>query len=66
MSSVQELFWCDLRDEQGCLLHAPDCNQRNCFVVQGEKQETNTDGKAKLLDHWRCTITCAFCDRRKH
>ena len=66
MSNVQDLFWCDDRDEQGCLLHAPDCNQRDCFVVQGKKQETDTGGKAKLPDHYRCTITCAFCGKRKH
>ena len=59
MSNVQELFWCDARDEQGYLLHAPDCDQ-------GKKQETNTSGKAKLLDHYRCTITCALCGKRKH
>ena len=35
-------------------------------VVQGKKQETNTGGKAKLPDHYRCTITCAFCGKRKH
>ena len=31
-----------------------------------EKRETNTGGKAKLPDHYRCTITCAFCGKRKH
>ena len=66
MSNVQDLFWCDARDEQGSLLHAPDCDQRDCFVVQGKKQETNTGGKAKLPDHYRCRITCAFCGKRKH
>ena len=66
MSNVQDLFWCDARDEQGSLLHAHDCDQRDCFVVQGKKQETNTGGKAKLLDHYRCTVTCAFCGKRKH
>ena len=35
MSNVQRLFWCDARDEQGCLLHARDCDQQDCFVVQG-------------------------------
>ena len=35
-------------------------------MVQGKKQETNTGGKAKLPDHCRCTITCAFCGKRKH
>ena len=66
MSNVQELFWCDARDEQGCLLHAPDCDQRICFMAQGKNQQTNTGGKAKLPDHYRCTITCAFCGKRKH
>ena len=66
MSNVQNLFWCDARDEQGCLLHAPNCDRRDCFVVQGKKQETNTGGKAKLPDHYGCTITCAFCGKREH
>ena len=66
MENVKELFWCDARDEQGHLQHAPDCEQRDCFVVQGKKQETNTGAKAKMPDHYRCTITCAFCGKRKH
>ena len=66
MRSVQELFWCDARDEQGCLLHAPDGDQPNLFMVQGKKQETNTGGKAKLPDHYRCTITCESCGKRNH
>ena len=51
MDNVKELFWCDARDEPGHLQHAPDCEQRDCFVVQGKKQETNTGAKAKMLDH---------------
>ena len=66
MENVKELFWCDTRDEQGHLQHAPDCEQRDCFEVQGKKQETNTGAKAKMPDHYRCTITCAFCGKRKH
>ena len=66
MSSVQDLFWSDARDEQGSLLHAPDCDLHDCFVVQGKKQETDTGSKAKLPDHYRCTITCAFRGKRKH
>ena len=65
MSNVQDLFWCDARDEQGSLLYTPDCDQHDCFVVQGKKQETNTGGKPKLPDHYRCTITFAFCGKRK-
>ena len=66
MENVKELFWCDARDKQGHLQHAPDCEQRDCFVVQGKKQETNTGAKCKMPDHYRCTITCAFCGKRKH
>ena len=66
MSNVQDLFWCDARDEQVSLLHAPDCNQHDCFGVQPKKQEINTGGKAKLPDYYRYTITCAFCGKRKH
>ena len=66
MDNVKELFWCDARDEHGHLQHAPDCEQRDCFVVQGKKQETNTGAKPKMPDHYRCTITCAFCGKRKH
>ena len=35
-------------------------------MVQGKKQETNTGSKPKMPDHFRCTITCAFCGKRKH
>ena len=66
MGNVQELFWCDARDEHGHLQHAPDCDQRDCFVVRGKKQETNTGAKPKMPDHYRCTITCAFLGKRKH
>ena len=65
MDNVRELFWSNARDEQGHLQHAPDCEQRDCFVVKGKKPETNTGAKAKMPDHYRCTITCAFCGRRK-
>ena len=66
MENIREHFWCDARDEQGHLQHAPDCEQRDSFVVHLKKQETNTSAKAKMPDHYRCTITCAFCGKRKH
>ena len=66
MSNVQHILWCDARDEKGCLLHAPDCDVRDCFVIRGKKQGNNTGGKAKLPDHYRCTITCAPRGKRKH
>ena len=60
MSNVKDQFWCDARDEKGGLVHAPDCDLHECFVVQGKNQGTNSGRKAKMPDHYRCTITCAF------
>ena len=51
MSNVQDLFWCQTGDQKGRLLHAPDCDQHQCFIVQAKKQEINTGGKAKMPDH---------------
>ena len=45
MSNNQDLFWCDARDEKSSLLHAPDCDQHDCFMVQGKKQEKNLIGE---------------------
>ena len=39
MENVKELFWCDARDEQGHLQHAPDCEQRDCFVSKGRSRK---------------------------
>ena len=66
MDNVKELFWCDARHEHSHLQHGPDCEHRDCFVIQGKKQETNTGAEAKMPDHYRFTITCAFCGKRKH
>ena len=57
MDNVKELLWCDARDEHGHLQHAPDCEQRDCFAVQGKLQETTTGAKPKMPDHYRCTNT---------
>ena len=66
MRNVQDLVCCDFRDEKGGLVHAPDFEMHKCFVVQGNKQDMNTRGKAKMPDHYTCTITCAFCGRCEH
>ena len=66
MENVKELFCCDARVEQGHLQHTPDCEEPDCFVVQEKKRQTNTGAKAKMPEHYRCTITCAFCGKRKH
>ena len=66
MSNVRHLLWCDARDKQGGLVHALKCDEHHYSVVQGKRPETNTGGKAQMPNHYRCTITCAFCGNRKH
>ena len=60
------LFWCDATDSSGAPTHSPDCPQHNCLIVKGKKQQSNTGTKEKMPDHFRCTVTCSFCGRRKH
>ena len=50
-SNLQDLLWCDAEDERGGPVSAVDCDQHECLVVQGKKQETNTGGKAKIPDN---------------
>ena len=56
-SNVQDLFWFDGRDGQGCLLNAPDCDQRNCLVVQGIEagdkhwQQSQDAGRLQVHNH---------------
>ena len=38
IGNVQDLFWRDAGDEQGSLLHAPDCDQRDCFLSRGRSR----------------------------
>ena len=63
---MSTLFWCEAIKEQDTLVHAPDCDPEQCYVVRGKKQEVNTGSTQKMPDRYRCTVTCAFCGRRKH
>ena len=60
MGNVQEVFWCDARDEHGHLQHAPDGDQRDCFVVQGKKQETNTGSKPNMESTLEKIASCRY------
>ena len=48
MENMKELFWCDARDEQGHLQHASDCEQRDCFVVQGNVKGSSGQDRTSL------------------
>ena len=63
---MSTLFWCEVVDDNGESVHAHDSEGHDCFLVKGKKQETNTRKKEKMPEHFRCTVTCAFCGSRKH
>ena len=61
------LFYCKPVNDKGGPRHAPDCNHRNCCVLQLKRQQHTKDGKTVThQDHFRCTITCGYCGKRRH
>ena len=48
-------------------LHAPDCDYRNGCILHLKGQQDTEDGTTvNHQDHFRCTITCGSCGKRRH
>ena len=61
------LFYCKPVNDKGGPCHAPDCDQRSSCMLQLERQQHTKDGKPVThQDHFRCTITCGYCCKRRH
>ena len=61
------LFYCKPVNDKGGPCHAPDCEHRNGCVLQLKRQQYTKDGKTVThQDHFRCTITCGYCGKRRH
>ena len=61
------LFYCKPINEKGEPCHAPDCDRRSGCVLELKRQQHITNGKiVNHHNHFRCTITCGFCDKRRH
>ena len=61
------LFYCKPVNDEGGSCHAPDCDQRSSCMLQMKRQQHTRDGKPVThQDHFRCTITCGFCGKRRH
>ena len=64
---MSTLFYCASSDTNEEPIDADDCTDgAQCLLQQKKKQELNTGTKTTMPDHFRCTVTCAFCGRRKH
>ena len=61
------LFFCKPVNDKGGPCHAPDCDLRSGCMLQMKRQQHTKDGKLVThQDHFRCTITCGYCGKRRH
>ena len=61
------LFYCKPVNDKGGPCHASDCHHRSSCMLQMKRQQYTKDGKpVTLQDHFRCTITCGYCGKRRH
>ena len=61
------LFYCKPTDDKGGPCHAPDCDERSSYMLQLRRTQKTKDGQeVKHQDHFRCTITCGYCGKRRH
>ena len=60
-------FYCQPTDDKGGPCHAPDCDGRSSCMLQLRRTQKTKDGQeVKHQDHFRCTITCGYCGKRRH
>ena len=67
LKQVQPLLYCKPVHDKGGPCRAPDCDHCSSCMLQMKGQQHTTDGKAVThQDHFRCTITCGYCGKRRH
>ena len=60
-------FYCRAADDKGGPCHAPDCDGRCACMLQVQHTQKTKDGQeVKQEDHFRCTIRCGWCGKRRH
>ena len=61
------LFCCKPVNDKEKPCHACDYNHCSGCVLQLKRQQHTKDGKTvNHQEHFRCTITCGFCGKRRH
>ena len=61
------LLYCRPTDDKSGPCPAPDCDPRSVCMLQLKRTQKTKDGQeVKHQDHFRCTITCGCCGRRRH
>ena len=66
-TGTPQLFYCKPVNDKGGPCHAPDCDLRSGCMLQVKRQQHTKDGRTPThQDHFRCTITCGYCGKRRH
>ena len=61
------LFYCRPVNDKGGPCHASDCDLRSGCMLQMKRQQHTKDRKTLThQNHFRCTITCGYCGKRRH
>ena len=61
------LFYCKPVNDKGGPCHASHCDHGSSCMLQMKPQQHTKDGKPVThQDHFRCTITCGYCGKRRH
>ena len=61
------LFYCKPVNDKRRPCHARDCNHHSGCVLQLKRKQHTKGGKTVThQDHFRCTITCGYCGKRRH
>ena len=61
------LFYRKPVNDKGGPCHAPDCDLHRGCMLQMKRQQHTENGKILThQDHFRCTITCGYCGKRRH
>ena len=64
---VPNVLYCRPTDDKGGPCHAPDCDGRSACILQRKRiQKIKYGQEVKHQDHFRCTITCGYCGKRRH
>ena len=66
-TGAPNLFYCRPKDDKGGPRHAPDCDGPSSCMLQLKRTQKTKDGQdVKHQDHYRCTIMCGYCGKRRH
>ena len=60
------LFYCKPVNDKGGPCHASDCDHSSGCMLQLKRQQHTKDGRTVThQDHFRCTISCCYCGKRR-